>query len=185
MKTVLYGPVVLTGFFLLLFCPPPRLVFISPSSRLWSGWHVAGGGGKDGSSAQRKSLPLEKPVSDARPHGPLTCRLCDLWRLGASGHCRLFSSLLQNCKEPHTLHHHLREYTKRNSSHMLSCSAGTYTHTWASRNFTSYTVSYKNKYLYKQSHHMFNRPSPLSEYSPFDCVWITIRHGMSAVELLV
>lgn len=31
MKTVLYGPVVLTGFFLLLPFPPPLLLFISPS----------------------------------------------------------------------------------------------------------------------------------------------------------
>lgn len=129
--------------------PFPLLVFISPSSRLWSGWHVAGGEGKDESSAQCKSLPLEKLASNARPHGPLTYRLCDLWRLGASGHRRLLSSLLQNCKEPHTLHHYLQEYPKRNSSHMLSCSTGTYMHTWASHNFASYTVSYKNKYLHK------------------------------------
>lgn len=152
MKTVLYGPVVLTGFFLLLFCPPPLLVFISPSSRRWTGWHVAESEGKDESSAQCKSLPLEKLASNARPHGPLTCRLCDLWRLGASGHRRLLSSLLQNCKEPHTLHHPLQEYPKRNSSYMLSCCTGTYMHMWAGHNSASYAVSCKNKYLHKHFH---------------------------------
>lgn len=90
---LLYGPIVLTGFFLLLLCPPPLLLFISHSSRPWRGWHVARGGGKDGSSARCKSLPPGKPAPDARPHGPLTCCLRDLWRLGACGHCRLHSSL--------------------------------------------------------------------------------------------
>lgn len=71
--------------------PPPPL-FMSPS-RQWRGWHVARGEGRDGSSNRRKSLPPGKLASDARPHGPLTYCLCDLWRLGASGHCRLLSSV--------------------------------------------------------------------------------------------
>lgn len=37
--------------------------------------------GKDGSSAQCKSLPPGKPASDARPHGPLTC--CLPWFIAA------------------------------------------------------------------------------------------------------
>lgn len=43
-ETVLYGPVVLTGFFLLLLYPPHPL-FISSSFRLWRGRHVARRGG--------------------------------------------------------------------------------------------------------------------------------------------
>ncbi|KAK5620207.1 hypothetical protein CRENBAI_000479 [Crenichthys baileyi] len=70
---------------------------------LWRGRHVAQRRRKDGSSAQSKSLPPGKPASDAGPHGPLTCCLLDLWRLGASGHCRLLSllssiSLLTHCR---------------------------------------------------------------------------------------
>lgn len=96
---MLYGPVVLTGFFL----PSPSPFLISPSCRLWRGRHVARGRRQDGSSAQSKSLPPGKPASDARPHGPLTCCLLDLWRLGASGHCSLLSllssiSLLTHCR---------------------------------------------------------------------------------------
>lgn len=72
---------------------PSPLLFISPSSRLWSGQHVARGGRKDGSSDLCKSLPPREPSLDARPHGPLTCCLRDLWRLEAPGHCRLLSPL--------------------------------------------------------------------------------------------
>ncbi|CAB1456949.1 unnamed protein product [Pleuronectes platessa] len=61
--------------------------------KLRRGWHVARRVTENGSSARCRSLPPGKPSSDARPRGPLTCCLCDLWRLEASGHCRLLSSL--------------------------------------------------------------------------------------------
>lgn len=106
-------------------------------------------GGNDGSSAQRKSLPPETLASDARPRGPLTCRPCDLWRLGASGRCRLLSSLLQDCREPHAPRHHRQEHPERNPSHMQSGSTGEEAHMWASYNLASCTVSSKNKHLHK------------------------------------
>ena len=152
-KSVLYGPVVLTGFFLLLPCPPP-LLFISPSfqavERLARGEKEEG---KDGSSARCKSIPPGRPASDARPHGPLTC--CLLWFMAAGGLwplqtpllalLRFPSHTLRECKEPHTLHHRLQEYPKRDFSPVLSCGAGAHTST------ASHTVSCKNKPLHKHS----------------------------------
>lgn len=48
-----------------------------PTGTWWEEW------GKNGSSAQCKSLSPGKPVSDVGPHGPLTC--CLLWFMVALG----------------------------------------------------------------------------------------------------
>lgn len=181
--------------------PPPSLslLFISSSSRLWRSWHVAIGGGKDGSSAQCKSLPPGKPASDARPHGPLTCCLCDLWRLGASGQCRLLSSL--SSVSLHTQHRTARSHThcttvcrsiQKGIPRTCWVAVGVHAHIHPQAGSLLCTLSHTKintpinisalQHRVPQSHHMSIRLSSLSEYSPFDCAWITFSHGVSALK---
>ncbi len=190
MNAVLYGPTVLTGSFSSLPSPSSSLYFSLLGCGEAGTWQEEGG--KDGSSAQCKSLPPGKPALDARPHGPLTC--CLPWFMAAGGPQPLQTPLLsllyfrshslQDCEEPHTLQHRL-EHPKRNSSHMLSYSTDVLTST------ASYTVSTRInttinisalQHRVLQSHHMSVRLGLLLDGSAFDCVWITISHGVSAVE---
>lgn len=118
---------------------------------------------------------------------------CDLWRLGASGHCRLLSSLSSV-----SLRRHCR--IARSHTHCTTVCGSiqrgiprtcwtaaqahiqpllpTLSHTKINTSINISTLQHR----VLQSHHMSIRPSLLCEYSPFDCVWITISHGVSGVE---
>lgn len=175
MKAVLYGLAVLTGFFLFPLPSPSFFPSLFLFCRLQESWHVASAGRRDGSSIQCKNPPLGKPVSDAWPHGPLTYCLCDLWRLGASGHCRPPSSLScvslhPHCRTASSQRHCITFY--RSIQRGIPCTCSTAASAPTKINTSINIVSLP--------HHI---TCPLDQSGPFDCVRLTISHGVSAVEL--